>query len=290
MTCKLKSDMINFGKLNHLRGDIMKIAFSTLGCPGWSWEDILSTAKDFGFDGIEIRGIENELYVPKAKPFDESNLNHTREKLQKLNIEIPTLTSDCFLFDGENIEKYLREGREYIDLANKLGSRYIRVLGYGSPHPEKDVDLDFIAKNLKILAEYAADKNVMVLIETNGVLAKSEKMTDLLKKTASSNAGVLWDIHHTSRFYNEPVEKTYDMLKDHIKYVHIKDSIIDNGKIKYKMMGYGDIPVKEALLLLKKSGYEGYVSLEWVKRWCIDLEDPGVVFSHFVNYVRDLLD
>ncbi len=32
----------------------MKISFSTLGCPGWSYEDILSTAKDLGFNGIEI--------------------------------------------------------------------------------------------------------------------------------------------------------------------------------------------------------------------------------------------
>ena len=34
----------------------MKIAFSTLGCPEWSWEDIYSMAKDTGFDGIELRG------------------------------------------------------------------------------------------------------------------------------------------------------------------------------------------------------------------------------------------
>lgn len=34
----------------------MKIAFSTLGCPDFSWTDIYPMAKDFHFDGIEIRG------------------------------------------------------------------------------------------------------------------------------------------------------------------------------------------------------------------------------------------
>ena len=35
----------------------MKTAFSTLGCPGWSWDEIFATAKDLGLDGIEVRGV-----------------------------------------------------------------------------------------------------------------------------------------------------------------------------------------------------------------------------------------
>ena len=42
------------------RGGIMKLAFSTLGCPDWSWEEILATAKDMGFDAVEILGIAKE--------------------------------------------------------------------------------------------------------------------------------------------------------------------------------------------------------------------------------------
>ena len=42
----------------------MKLAFSTLGCPNWQWREIFATAKDLGVDGIEIRGIENEMYAP----------------------------------------------------------------------------------------------------------------------------------------------------------------------------------------------------------------------------------
>ena len=35
----------------------MKISFSTLACPDFSWTEIYSMAKDVGFNGIEIRGI-----------------------------------------------------------------------------------------------------------------------------------------------------------------------------------------------------------------------------------------
>ena len=39
----------------------MKIAFSTLICPDFSWADIYSMAKGLGFDRIEIRGWERSL-------------------------------------------------------------------------------------------------------------------------------------------------------------------------------------------------------------------------------------
>ena len=58
----------------------MKIAFSTLGCPGWSWDEIFATAKDMGLDGIEIRGVGNEMFAPKIKALDEAHIGRTRER------------------------------------------------------------------------------------------------------------------------------------------------------------------------------------------------------------------
>ena len=37
-----------------------------------------------------------------------------------------------------------------------------------------------------------------------------------------------------------------------------------------------------ALGLMKDQGYQGFVSLEWTKRWHPELAEPGVVFSHFI--------
>ena len=44
----------------------MKLAFSTLGCPEWSWVDIQAMARDLGFDGIEIRGLGQEIQAAKV--------------------------------------------------------------------------------------------------------------------------------------------------------------------------------------------------------------------------------
>ena len=88
---------------------------------------------------------------------------------------------------------------------------------------------------------------------------------------------------------NEPVEETYSRLKDFIKHVHIKDSVMEEGAVKYKMTGHGDVPVKEAIKLLMENNFEGYISYEWVKRWCDELEDPGVAFSQFINYIKGII-
>ena len=65
----------------------VKIAFSTLACPDWAWSDIYSMAKDFKFDGIELRGLGNEIFSVKAKPFTDEQLPATVEKLRSLNLE-----------------------------------------------------------------------------------------------------------------------------------------------------------------------------------------------------------
>lgn len=267
----------------------MKISFSTLGCPRWSWDEIIVMAKDFGYDGIEVRGIGSEIYIPFAKPFLPENIENTKNRLIKLGLKIPCLTSSCNLSDKFNIDTVIKEGKEYIDLASKLSAPHVRVLGDPNPHPEEDIDLNFVVESLSILAAYAKDKEVKALVETNGIYADSNIMLQLMNAVNSPYVGVLWDIHHTYRFFSETVTHTYNTLSKYIEHIHIKDSIMVNGNLKYKIMGYGDVPTKEALLLLKSNGYEGYVSLEWVKRWCMDLEEPGIVFSHFINYVQRIL-
>ena len=61
---------------------------------------------------------------------------------------------------------------------------------------------------------------------------------------------------------------------------------MENGKPVYKMTGEGDIPIAETIDALKSINYEGYLSLEWVKRWAPDLSDAGIVFPQFINYIQ----
>ena len=61
------------------------------------------------------------------------------------------------------------------------------------------------------------------------------------------------------------------------------------GGVRYKLMGYGDVPVENAVLALKNIGYDGFLSLEWVKRWNPELEEPGIVFAQYKNYMKEIM-
>ncbi|MDP4094361.1 MAG: sugar phosphate isomerase/epimerase family protein, partial [Bacillota bacterium] len=221
----------------------MKLAFSTLGCPDFSWTDIYPMAKDFGFDGIEIRGLGNEIFAVQAQPFTESQLPHTVKKLSELHLDIPCLSSGCCLKFAENAEKNHQEIMEYIKLAAKLKTPYVRVLADLNPQADGEVDDEVVLAALKALVPAAEENGVTLLIETNGVYADTSRLGKLLDHVASDAVGALWDMHHPYRFAGEKPGKTVHNLGAYIKYVHIKDSVIENGKISYRMMGEGDLPI-----------------------------------------------
>ncbi|MBM7581624.1 fatty-acyl-CoA synthase [Caldicoprobacter guelmensis] len=266
----------------------MKVCFSTLGCPDWSWEEILVAAKDLGYDGIELRGLGNEIYVPKAKPFLPEHIQASKRQLEDKGLEISCITSSCYLHEKDT-ETYIKEGMEYIDLASQLNARFIRVLGDSNPWPKVPVDVKQVVAMLKKLGDYASTKGVIVLLETNGVFANSNVMLKTMEELQHPYIGVLWDIHHPYRFMGESVFLTYNRLKKYIRHVHVKDSRLEKGGVRYCLIGEGDIPIKEAMDLLMQDGYTGYISLEWLKRWYYDLEEPGIVFPHFINAIKGML-
>ncbi len=263
----------------------MKLSFSTLGCPDFDWTDIVAVAKDFGFDGIEIRGLGEDIHAIRAKPFSESEIGNTINLLKKLRLEIPCLSSGCCISDSSKTDDNQIELKQYIDLASVLGTKYIRVLGDCEPAPSGEVDDDVVYKTLVSLAPYAEERNVTLLVETNGAYADTARLRSLLERVAHDSVAALWDLHHPYSFANETPEKTVQNLGAYIKYVHIKDSVIGETGVEYRMMGEGDMPINSMILALRSINYEGYVSLEWVKRWAPYLSDAGIVFPHFANYM-----
>ncbi len=268
----------------------MKIAFSTLGCPDFDWPDIYAMAKDMGFDGIEIRGLGKDIFAVQAQPFTETQLPNTIKKLNELRLEIPCLSSGCCLKFAENADQNHNEIVQYIELAAKLKTPYIRILADLEPQASGEVDDNVVLAALKRLVPIAEAKGVTLLVETNGVYANTKRLAELLNNVASDHIGALWDVHHPYRFAGESAGQTIQNLGAYIKYIHVKDSVVQDGRICYKMMGEGDLPIDDFMRALRSINYEGYISLEWVKRWASDLDDAGVVFPNFANFMARYLE
>lgn len=268
----------------------MKISFSTIGCPRWGWRDITATACDLGYAGVEIRGVGKDISVPSVPDFSDENIGKTKEELKRLNLSIPCLSSDCCIHLRETEATTETELMAYITLAEKLGAPYVRVMATAPvPHPVGDVDEGYVCERAVALGQKAQEHGVKLLIETHGVFSDSERLARLLSAVSSDGVGALWDVHHPYRFNGEKPEITFRNLRPWLFHTHFKDSSATGEGFRYALPGFGDLPLEGFVRTLVDGGYEGFYSLEWVKRWDMTLEEPGIVFAHYANYMRSML-
>src|ERR1019366_8046795 len=50
------------------------IALSTLGCPKWDWDTIVRNTSQWGFAALELRGIQDQMDLPKCAEFGGTRL------------------------------------------------------------------------------------------------------------------------------------------------------------------------------------------------------------------------
>lgn len=268
----------------------MKISFSTLSCPDWSWNKVLEEAARLGYDGIELRGIDGEMFLPKAKPFLPENLEGSMKQLLEKGLEITDLGSSCQFHDPRKLADNINEGKAYIDLAQSIGVPYVRIFGNEIPDPgKKEETIERIAGAISELCSYCEGKNVSVLLETHGDFGDCVNMRALLEKVKSPYLGILWDIEHTYVHSGEDVTDFLDMAGKLIKHTHIKDVIKSGNSFKSCITGKGEIPVKQLIDSMKQIGFDGYLSLEWEKKWHPELEEPEVVLPDYIEYIKSLL-
>ncbi len=58
---------------------------------------------------------------------------------------------------------------------------------------------------------------------------------------------------------------------------------------RYVTPGTGQLPLVEAIHLLKVNGYDGWIMFEHEKRWHKELAEPQDIFPKFVEWVSPLI-
>jgi sugar phosphate isomerase/epimerase len=265
------------------------IAFSTLGCPAWSWNSVLSRATEWGYAAIELRGLQGEMDLTKRSEFTGDRLAGTLKELQTAGLRISDLGSSVRLHE-ENFAPQLDEGRRYIDLAHRLKAPFIRVFGDRVlPGKSKKATVDRIISGLRELGEYANGSGVGVLIESHGDFCDSPTLLEILTGADRPNVALLWDAHHTVVAGKEAPADTWRQVGRYVRHVHLKDSKPEGKEVRYVLTGAGNVPVRETVQLLAKQHYQGYYCLEWEKVWHPEIQEPEIVFPHFAKVVREYL-
>ncbi len=242
-----------------------KICFSTLGCTDYSLEEIVTLAKKYNVDALEVRGIGGEMDNTKIQCFLPENAEKTKAYLKENGIELLSMgTSACCDAIGDN-DGEIKKICDEIDVASRMGFKFVRVFG-NSIKEDYDVVLSRVVRALTKLCRYAKDKNVDVLLETHGDFNDEATVNPVIEQMKEfDNFGLIWDIMHTDGKYKENWLKFYEAQKPYIRHLHIKDH--ERSPWKLVNIGEGNIPVADICNYLEKDGYEGYFSLEWERKW-----------------------
>ncbi|MEO8371902.1 MAG: sugar phosphate isomerase/epimerase family protein [Candidatus Solibacter sp.] len=273
----------------------LPIAVSTLGCPKWDWGTIVKNTSQWGFAALELRGIQDQMDLPKCAEFGGTRLKGTLADLAAANLKISDLGASAQMHEPDPAKraKHMDEARRFIDLAHELHTPYVRVFpNQFVAGEEKRVTYARISDGLHELGEYARPAGVTVIVESHGEFRRVEDIRAIMEGAKSKNVAFLWDAHHTCVEGEKPAD-TFKELGKYTRHTHLKDSVPIPGKPKddrkYVLTGTGDIPVKETVRVLAGSGYKGYYCFEWEKRWHPEIEEPEVAFPHYAKVMREYL-
>jgi len=265
----------------------MKLAFTTLGNPDWSFDKTLNEAQRLGFEAIEVRGIEGKMLADDITQFFPENQSETQRKLVEHNLVICCFGSSVSFHDSNRFDAMIEEGKIAIDICARMDIPCIRIFGDKIVNETNRSEvIRRIIYGIKKLCEHAYNKNVRVLLEVHGDFNTIENIMEVVDEVKRyPEFGILWDVAHSDRSYGDDYMKFYSMIRPYIGHIHIKDHFRNNGKFDLCLVGKGDVPIRQIVRTLEADGFEGYLSFEWEKKWHPELEEPEISYPAYVKYM-----
>ncbi|MBQ9937705.1 MAG: AMP-binding protein [Oscillospiraceae bacterium] len=262
----------------------MKLSFSTKGWHQNSFEEFCDIASSLGFKGVELHNVNNRLFTAKDGAFYNYAAAASLRRLYEKGISLPCIDTIVDIADEALADEAHKEIEKCISIAENLNITNIRLRALNKENSERGVETVYnFLWSVKKLAE---SKGVCLLVETSGLFSSSEKLSSLLKRFACDNIGALWNF---SSAYFESGEEPSFVIKNlgaYIKHVHFSDAQMGENGIEYCLAGEGKMPISDMMLALRSVNYDGFISLVWNPEWCEELSDMEIIFSQFVNYMK----
>ncbi|KPV55724.1 sugar phosphate isomerase [Paenibacillus sp. A3] len=197
------------------------------------------------------------------------------------------------------IEKTMRQ----VDIARDLGVKRMRHDVASRPIPETTIrqfeaDLPRLVEACRRIADYAAQFDIVTSVENHGFyLQASDRVLRLVHEVDRANFKTTLDIGNFLCVDEDPVSAVSNNIP-FASMVHLKDfyrrpSYRNPGEGWFKsthgnflrgaIVGQGDIDMPEVIRVLKASGYDGYLSVEFE-----GMEDPRTGSRIAMDNVRRL--
>lgn len=243
---------------------------------GTSWYERLASARDAGFDFVEISVDETDERLARLD-WSRSERREFCDAIQETGVYVPTMCLSGhrrFPLGSENPEtraKGLEILHKAIELAADTGIRTVQLAGYDVYYEESNErTLELFKEGLRQGIAWAERMNVMLAVEimdTDFINSISKGM-EYVKEFNSHCFNVYPDIGNISAWgHNTAAE--FEAGKGHIVAVHVKDT--RPGVFKNVPFGEGTVDFIKAFKNLRAINYQGPFLIEM---WTESAEDP----------------
>ena len=246
--------------------------------------EVIAKTKELGFDAIEFVDFIDFLSIP-----EEDRPEHARKlraEAERVGLEISCLTIGADFINGSDgdVEKEIERVKKFVDLGAILGVKRMRhdaTVGYAwnsGKYCAFDSLLPRRADACRTVTEYAEQFGIRTMIENHGFYAQdSDRVEKLHAAINHKNFGLLCDMGNFLCADENPA-LAFARVAPYVAYVHAKDFIVKpfesdpgNGAFQTRsgnwlrgtIVGHGNVPVKQCLAMVKKAGYDDYVSIEF---------------------------
>lgn len=213
-----------------------------------------------GIRYFEPRGIDGK----NISALSDGEAAALKEKMEKYGIQVSSIGSPIGKVKLEDdFEEHFRQFRRVVELAEMLGAENIRMFSFYHEGGEEwsDEERAEVLKRLRRMIDYAAEHGVVLLHENEkGIYGDTaERCADLMKELAGPHFRAVFDPANFVQC-GQDTKEAYRQLREYIAYVHVKDALLENGRVT--PAGYGDGNVEYVLRSLLEEGYRGFLSVE----------------------------
>ena len=242
----------------------MKYAFNTFSCPHLSLMDALLLAQQFGYDGIEPRagsdhqhGIELDTSTEERQAIRQASIDS--------GISIACLAVGCNYSTPSTTEQHIAETERYIDLAADVGATRLRVFGGDIPDGlSREEATELVVHALQVIAKHAAKRDLIVCMETHDSWSDPRNVRAVMERVDHPSIAVTWDVMHPVRTTELSMRQAYELIEPWVRHVHIHDGSKQRDRLEFMPMGTGDLDHRCVIQVLRNSGYQGFLSGEWI--------------------------
>lgn len=215
--------------------------------------------KSLGIEYFEPRGVDGT----NVADLTDEQVAFLKERMDKEGIKVSSIGSPIGKIKiTDEFKPHLERLARVIEIAKKLGTKYIRVFSY---YIEKGDDLekwhDEVIYRMKEMAALAEKEGVILLHENEKDIwgELPEQCDRIIREVNSPALRAVFDPANFIQAGAKPYPDAYGIMKPHIEYMHIKDAL-ENGHVV--PAGYGIGGIERILSDLKSSGWTGFLSLE----------------------------